>query len=199
MPHPPQFDASLSVSCSQPSRNWPLQFAQPLAHASTTQSPSAHEEAATLSASQVRPQPPQFAVSEVTSVSQPFAKSPSQSPSPSGQALIWQVVPTQRASPPSTEQALKQPPQCVSLSTMRVSQPVFGWRSQSAYSGSQETIAQKPALHVPAPFAGRHWLEQKPQFSGSAMRFTAPVEGLAVAVLPCPRSRSRRTRPRRSG
>ena len=79
VPHAPQWPRSVVVFTSQPSDGSALQSAEPVAHAITTQAPTAHALVACGSA-HARPQPPQCVPLVSVLVSQPLLATPSQSP-----------------------------------------------------------------------------------------------------------------------
>jgi hypothetical protein len=83
-PHAPQAALSVRVSTSQPLAGLMSQSAKPAAQAVTAHAPAAHD-AVALGSAHARPQAPQWVVAVVTSVSQPLAAAPSQSPKPAAQ------------------------------------------------------------------------------------------------------------------
>jgi hypothetical protein len=99
-------------------------------------------------AGQTVPHVPQFEVDEATSVSQPVAASPSQSPKPMSQPTRVQVPVAQLCIALGNSQSAPHPPQFVRV-TVDVSHPVSLAASQSAKFGSQD-MPQVPPAHAGA-------------------------------------------------
>ena len=143
--------------------------------------PALQDRPATLALEHFRPQPPQLSGSPLTSVSQPFAALPSQSPLPLGHAV--HVVLLQYCDP---LQALLQLPQCWLLLVVTVSQP------SSVLGEAGWTQLPCPALHVEshappaqdrvATFVLEHFRPQTPQLSGSVLTLVSQPSSPAGCV-----------------
>ncbi len=106
-----------------------------------------------------------------TSVSQPSFGSPSQSPAPMLQMGV-QVPALQLVVPLRLVHCVVQTPQW-STSVLRfVSQPLFGFPSQSAKPAVQ-LGTQAPALHAVVPLAFVHVVLQAPQLFASVLVFAS--------------------------
>ena len=100
------------------------------APAETVHAPDAQVCVATLGSAHTRPHAPQCATVVLVLVSQPLVTLPSQLPRPALQAMEH-APPLHVGVPPTFEQRLPQPPQCITLVSVLVSQPLVATPSQS--------------------------------------------------------------------
>jgi hypothetical protein len=125
-PQPPQLFTSLVLAVSQPSSAvgaaGRAQLLKPAAQPDT-QSPPLQARAPTAVEAQPRPQAPQWSTLVVSSVSQPFSTSPSQSPSVPGQFAMLHLPAVHPGVPVGVVHTLPQAPQFCGSPAIGVSQP----------------------------------------------------------------------------
>jgi hypothetical protein len=123
------------------------------------------------------PQALQLSTLVIRFVSQPVARaSPSQLPKPALQAME-QTLPEQEGKPPVVLQAAPQPPQWATVAVVFVSQPLFGFPSQSSKPELQ-TGEQAPSTQEVVPFAFVHVTPQAPQWLAALRDCSQPVASL---------------------
>lgn len=132
---------------------------------------------------QALPQKPQLPTEVVMFVSQKSARLPSHSPSPAGHGEAWHAPSTQIM---LTPHGAPQPPQCSGLSSVLVSQPLFGSLSQSSKP------VEHAGMHVPAaqpvvPFALVQTVPHAPQSVTVVVLVSQPLTGLvSQSAKPAP-------------
>ena len=119
------------------------------------------------------PHVPQFDRLVRTSVSQPSATPPEQSPKPALQAAMPQLPAEQLGVPLATVHALPHAPQCDVLVRTLVSQPSATPPAQSPKPALQEAMPQPPEEQLGVPLATLHALPHVPQLAGSVAPFTS--------------------------
>ena len=160
-PQPPQFDGSIAV------------FAQAFMGAAPQVTRGAAQVAPHTPAEhswpavQRAPQPPQFALSERVSTSQPSAGLALQSRKPDAHAVIAHAPAAQALVAWASAQVRPQPPQLVALTLRSVSQPSLAVPLQSPKPPPQRTTVQAPAAQPYASaWASAHTRPHPPQCSG---------------------------------
>jgi len=123
LPQAPQFEASMSVSISQPLALLPSQLAQPTLQASP-QIPVLQTAVALAPPAQVRAHWPQFATSAVSEVSQPSALMPLQFPKRPTQVRLQVLPPQLETAWAPVEQEVPQAPQLPGSKVVLVQVPV---------------------------------------------------------------------------
>jgi hypothetical protein len=145
--HVPQCAADVCVFASQPSAGSPLQSSKGAAHAVILQVPASHAPAP-FAMEQGLSHPPQCSSLSVVSVSQPFWRSPSQSPNPplhcTSQAPLEHV--TVVTFGPSAHSTPHFPHDATLFRA--ASQPLASSPSQSSKPGSQPAIRHAPSWHA---------------------------------------------------
>jgi hypothetical protein len=178
LPHVPQ-SVSVLRRVSQPSLASELQFANPDLHDPTPQTEPLHF-AVPFAMKQAFPQPPQFAMSEAVSTSQPSDVLALQSASVPVHADRPQLPPTQFGVPPVVEHVPLQLPQCSTLLVVSVSQPFDGSESQSSKPAVHETL-HAPSAHVPFAWLLEQGCPHAPQFAALVSRFVSqPSEAMPL-------------------
>jgi hypothetical protein len=132
------------------------------------------------------PQPPQLAVLERVSTSQPLAALPSQLAKPAVQAPMPQTPAVHTDEALALEQALPQRPQLPVLERVSTSQPLAGLPSQSA-KPTLQVNPHAPAAQNTAAFARAvHTRPQPPQFWRLVLVFTSQPLLIAPSQSPVP-------------
>jgi hypothetical protein len=169
--HAPQLPLSTCVLTSHPLAGFPSQSANPVAHAPITHVPVAQVVAAFAKLHRI-PHPPQLATSLLfVGVSQPFAAAPSQSPYPTAQAPITQLLAEQALTATfASAHAVAHAPQWL---TSVVS---FAQLPEQFVSPAPHVVPHEPEEQTwPPPHAALH----APQLPLSACVFTShPFAGL---------------------
>jgi hypothetical protein len=150
--HPPQLEVVVS-GVSQPVASLPSQSPKPLLHDAMLHVPVAHVAVANARP-QLVPHAPQL-TSVVSGVSQPLPGTLSQSPKPTLHATRAHTPPAQLVAAFVRAHGTPQPPQSVSVSSGS-SQPLFGFRSQSAKPESQASTVHRPLVHAGVAFVSAH-------------------------------------------
>jgi hypothetical protein len=119
------------------------------------------------------PQVPQWVLLAVTSVSHPFAASPSQSPRPVAHAPTPQVPARHTAVPPGAVQAVPQRPQWLVLTRVSVSHPFAGLPSQSAKPVVHATMRHTAPIHMAVATLGP--LHERPQLPQCSIAVASSV------------------------
>jgi hypothetical protein len=160
--HPPQLAGSLVMLISQPSEGIALQFWNP-----ASQGPRVHAPLTQVGVARGKlhalPQVPQLPTDVVRSTSQPSEVIPLQLPRPGMHTVLLHIPMAQLGVPPTVEHITPHPEQCKALVSMLVSQPLAGFRSQSAKRPVQGPRVQTPRAQVALAFAKVHPLPQRPQ------------------------------------
>ncbi len=130
LPQVPQWDRLVRVSVSQPLAGLPSQLLKPAVQPAMPHTP-ALQEGVPLGTAQTRPQAPQWRTSSASTVSQPLASMPSQSPRPMVQLATPHIPARQVGVAPEAVHATPQRPQWAGLTRTSVSQPLSGLLSQS--------------------------------------------------------------------
>ena len=110
------------------------------------------------------PHVPQFDASVVTSVSQPFARFPSQLPRPALHTTLHDPAEHVAEPPAYAGHALPHAPQFATSAFLFTSQPFDATPSQSAYPGWHWFTAQAPPKHVADACDSAHTLPHPPQW-----------------------------------
>lgn len=160
-PQPPQLLRVLRF-VSQPFAYKPSQSEKPGLHERTAQLPAVHV-GVPLATKQVIPQPPQWFVSVVVVVSQPFIELPSQSRLPAAHIDTPQVLLRHAGVPPCGGQTMPQVPQLLTFDVVLISHPFATLRSQLA-KPTLQVIEHMPVEHAGVPLFVLHAAPQLPQF-----------------------------------
>lgn len=172
--HVPQCSASPDRSVSQPLDRSASQLPQPELHA-IEHAPLTHV-GAPAELLQTLPHAPQWFTFVTRFVSHPLPVSPSQLPQPLTHAANVHVPVAQEATAFGSEQATAHPPQSVSV-LVPVSQPLFGFASQSA-KPARQVGPHAPAVQLVDPLALVHWMPHAPQSLTLARLVSQPLSAL---------------------
>jgi hypothetical protein len=184
--HVPQFCASVCVLISQPSLATLLQFEKPASQLATPHTPpwqTSFEFARTHTLLQTE----QWAAVVITSISQPFCGSKSQSANVPVQAPSAHMPAAHAGSAfGNGAQGMPQALQFDGSSSGFDSQPLTAVISQSFHPWSQLVSVQIPSMHSPEALAGSHGTPHAPQWTGSVNTSThAPSQHDAPTWQSC--------------
>jgi hypothetical protein len=171
-PQPPQFVLLVFVLVSQPSLAIALQSAKPALQLATRHVPVAHP-GVPLGIEHTLPHAPQLAGFVCVLTSQPLAALMSQSAKPILQLATRHVPAAHAGAPLGVEHTLPHAPQLDAFVCVLTSQPLAGFRSQSAKPALQLATAHIPAAHAGVPFAIAQVLPHEPQLAAFVCVFTS--------------------------
>ena len=187
-PHPPQLKTSFPVLVSQPSLGLSLQSPK-LDEQLGTQAPPTHD-VEPLGLVQVTPHALQALTLVDTLVSQPSSIDPGCGPLQSAKLplqLKLQRPPLHtRPVALAVEHGWLHAPQCNTLPSVLISQPVVTNPSQSSNPASHEVIPQTLPLHDPVAFCGSHGVLQAPQCALDVVRSVSQPFARLPSQLPRP-------------
>jgi hypothetical protein len=162
MPQPPQWEALLWMSTSQPLLMSPSQSAVP-ATQRVLHTPAEHSGVVPMGPVQVLPQVPQARSEERRFSSQPSAGLLLQSAKPGLQVKVQRPALHDADALRGAGQRMLQAPQCIGSLERFVSQPLAALPSQLPKPMSQRGTVQAPATHAGSPLGGSHTAPQRPQ------------------------------------